>query len=288
MSELNRRSILSGAALGAAAAAVSAPAAAQAPAPAARRFAGKVVAVTGATSGIGRAAAERFAAEGAKVVFNGRRANLGAEVERGIRERGGEATYVQTDVRDPAQVQRFFQRVGELHGGKLDALANNAGTQTAAALTSETDFDDYNTMMETNVRGVWLGVQGALPLLRANGGGAIVNTASIHAFVSRPSLSLYSATKGAVMAMTRSQALELGEENIRVNAVCPGPIDTEMLRRFADTEEKRQTVAEGIYGLKRLGRAEEAAAPIVWLASEDASFVSGAAFVVDGATMAAI
>lgn len=113
-------------------------------------------------------------------------------------------------------------------------------------------------------------------------------TASIHAFASRPRLSGYSTTKGAVMAMTRGLALELGPDKIRVNAVCPGPVDTAMLRGFAKTEEARDRISTGVWGLKRLGSPEEAAGPILWLASDESTFVTGAAFVVDGGTLAAI
>lgn len=290
MTGVSRRAAIGGlAGVGAAAAGGAAGAAGAQPSeprPAAGRFSGRIVAVTGATSGIGRAAAERFAAEGAKVVFCGRREALGREVEAGIRKAGGEATYVRADVRKADEVEAFFARAVDLHGG-LDVAVNNAGMQTIGEIERETP-ENFETMMDTNVTGVWRSVRSALPRLKARGGGAIVNVASIHAFASRPRLSGYSATKGAVMAMTRSLALELWADGVRVNAVCPGPVDTPMLRGFATTDEARAKIAEGVWAAKRLGSPEEAAEPILWLASPEASFVTGAAFVVDGGTLAAI
>ena len=284
MTGFSRRAAIGGVAAGAVA--MASAASAQQARPMAGRFSGKFVAVTGATSGIGRAAAEKFAAEGAKVTFCGRREELGKEVEAGVRKAGGEATFIRADVRSDEEVEAFFRRTAELYGG-LDAAVNNAGMQTIGEIDKETP-ENFATMLDTNVTGVWRSVRSALPLLRARGGGSIINIASIHAFASRPRLSGYSATKGAVMAMTRSLALELGPDRIRVNAVCPGPVDTAMLRGFAKTEEARNRIAEGVWGMKRLGAPEEAAGPILWLASDESTFVTGAAFTVDGGTLAAI
>jgi NAD(P)-dependent dehydrogenase (short-subunit alcohol dehydrogenase family) len=259
------------------------------------RFADKVVLITGATSGIGRAAAFAFAAEGARVGFCGRRVERGREVEEAIRAAGGEATYIEADVRDPASVVAFVDGVVERYG-KLDIAFNNAGISISAPL-HEASVETWDDVQTTNVRGVWLAMQAEIPHLRANGGGVILVTSSANAVGSRPNLGIYNSTKRALVGLVQTAALEYAADNIRVNAICPGATDTEMIRRQAGMMEAPDATwntavgvwaRQNVHGFRRLASADEMAQAALSLCADEMSYLTGSAVFVDGGMTAAL
>ena len=245
-------------------------------------FAKKVALVTGATSGIGRATALAFSREGARVVVSGRREKEGHETVALIREAGGESTFVQTDVTREADVAALVRHTLSTYG-PLDVAVNNAGVEDTPASIHEQTVENYHRTMNANVLGVFLSLKHEIPAMLTNGGGAIVNMASVAGLIGFPGMAIYVASKHAVLGLTKSTALEFATQGIRINAVSPGAIETPMFDRFTEglgTEGHRHIMA--LHPMGRVGRPEEIAAAVLWLCSDQASFVTGQSLAVDG------
>jgi NAD(P)-dependent dehydrogenase (short-subunit alcohol dehydrogenase family) len=251
------------------------------------RLANKVAVITGAGSGIGRESALLFAREGARVVVADVNDDAGQAVVEELRAAGGEAVYVRADVSKGADAEGMV-RAAEQSFGRLDVLFNNAGISHARdddAVATEEEVWDLT--MNINLKGVFLGCKYGIPALRRAGGGSIINTASFVALLGAATPQLaYTASKGGVLAMTRELAVIHARENIRVNALCPGPLRTELLMKYLDTEEKRQRRLVHV-PMGRFGEAREIAQAALFLASDESSFTTGATFLVDGGITAA-
>jgi 3alpha(or 20beta)-hydroxysteroid dehydrogenase len=245
------------------------------------RLAGRVALVTGAGSGIGEAIARAFAAHGAQVVVTDVRVVPGEAVARDI---GEQAWFLPLDVRDPQAWERTVAEVTGRLGG-LDVLVNNAGAGTGGGIERET-VEGHKSVLEINVTGVWLGIRAALKAMDARGGGSVINISSIDGLVGVEGLSTYVGSKFAVTGMTRSLALELGDRNIRVNAVHPGIIETPMVRNTHERSMARLQAAVARQPIKRMGRPEEVAMAALFFASGESSFCTGASLVVDGGHIA--
>lgn len=239
----------------------------------------KIAIVTGAGSGIGAASARRFAAEGAAVVAADIRLNKAQETADAITAAGGHATAVAVNVADADSVAAMVDATVTAYGG-LDVLFNNAGTLRPGTAV-DLSVEDWDLVMGVNVRSVFLGAKYAVPVMAARGGGAIVNTASISGFHGDGGAVVYAASKAAVINLTRALAVDHAHQGIRVNAVCPGSIETPPVQRMLQNPGYRE-LNEKAHALGRLGQPEEIAAAAVWLASDQASFVTGESILVDG------
>ena len=251
------------------------------------RLENKVALITGASSGIGREAALLFAIEGASVVVADVDDKGGQETVELIQRQKGKAAYVRADVSQAADCERMVA-VAEEQFGKLNVLFNNAGIMHAQdddAISTEEKVWDIT--MNINAKGVFFGCKYGIPALRRAGGGSIVNTASFVALLGAATPQIaYTASKGAVLALTRELAVVHARENIRLNALCPGPLRTELLMKFLDTEQKRHRRLVHI-PIGRFGEAVEIARAALFLASDESSFVTGTEFLVDGGIAAA-
>ncbi|MER5302533.1 SDR family NAD(P)-dependent oxidoreductase [Streptomyces lasiicapitis] len=253
------------------------------------RFAGTSVLITGATSGIGEATARAFAAAGAHVGFCGRRAELGRKVEREIRAAGGEATYVQADVREAEQVRTFVDRIAQRYGG-IDVAFNNAGVGSAK-LPHEMTVEEWDDVQATNARGVFLALKYEIPHMLKAGRGIVICTSSSAAEQARPNGGAYTASKRAVQGIVKSAALAYGPKGIRVNAVLPGTTDTAFVRPpgIPDADWAQYKKAFGplnIDGLERMAEPDEIARAVLALASDDFPYMTGASVAVDGGSTA--
>jgi NAD(P)-dependent dehydrogenase (short-subunit alcohol dehydrogenase family) len=246
---------------------------------------GKVALVTGGTSGIGRETALQLAKAGAKVVLAGRRTEEGHAVVKEIAAAGGEARFVQADVSREDQVKRLVEETVKAFG-RLDIAFNNAGVEQSGQIT-EFSAEEYRHVFDINVLGVFLSLKYEIPAMLASGGGSIINTSSILGHIAMPGDAIYNASKHAVEGITKTVALELAGQGIRVNAVAPGAIATEMIGRFAGEEgsDSREQLAAS-HPLGRLGQAKEIAAAVLYLASDAASFTTGLSLPVDGGYLA--
>jgi NAD(P)-dependent dehydrogenase (short-subunit alcohol dehydrogenase family) len=244
-------------------------------------FENKVVLVTGGTSGIGKATAIAFARAGAKVVLSGRREKEGEAVANEIKKLGGEAAFVRADIAKDADVKSMVKFTADKFG-RIDIAFNNAGVEWVGPLDQASETE-YRRVFDTNVWGVLNSMRHEIPIMVKNGGGVIVNTSSVAGHIGFPQISIYIASKHAVEGLTKSVALEFAKQNIRINAVAPGPIVTEMWERFSG-EAKEQIIATVPVG--RVGTAEQIAAAVLYLASDAAKFTTGTSLVVDGGYVA--
>ncbi|MBC9987962.1 glucose 1-dehydrogenase [Haloferax sp. AS1] len=244
-------------------------------------FEGKVVLITGATSGIGKATALAFAEAGAKVVISGRREAKGQAVVDEAEDSGGEATFFEVDVTEEAAIEGLVDDTLETYG-RLDIAFNNAGTEHRAPV-AEAKEADYRKVFDTNVWGVLAAMKYETRALLESGGGVIINTSSVGGHVGTPGSSIYVGSKHAVEGLTKSAAQELAGQGIRVNAVSPGAIETDMLNRFVgDAEsEAAEQLADQI-PLQHIGQPTDIAQSVLWLASDAASYVTGQSVIVDG------
>jgi len=247
------------------------------------RLKGKVAIITGSTSGIGEATAILFAREGAKVVVVGRRQKEGERVVKQIRDEGGETIFVQADVSKEDQVKRMVETTISTYG-KIDVLFNNAGTMLSKKL-HETSNDEWDLVMNVDLKGVFWCSKHVVPYMKKQGGGSIVMCSSANAIVAEPDLGAYCAAKGAINALARSMALDYGPDKIRVNAICPGYIDTPLGDEYFNAQPDPAAArrkAGALHALGRMGTTMEIAYCALFLASDESSFVTGECLVADG------
>jgi NAD(P)-dependent dehydrogenase (short-subunit alcohol dehydrogenase family) len=247
-------------------------------------FAGKVALVTGGGGGIGRATAEAFAREGARVVVADRDESSGAETVRRIQEAGGEARFVPVDVTAPAAVDALIAATVAAYG-RLDFAHNNAGILGPDVRTADYPEDTWRQVLDINLTGVWLCMRAEIRQMLTQGGGVIVNTASNAGLAGFAGHAAYSASKHGVIGLTKSAAREYARKGIRVNAVCPGFTQTPMLDRSAVDNPERVARLTAAVPMNRLGTPEEVAGAVVWLCSTSAGYVTGTSIVLDGGLM---
>lgn len=248
------------------------------------QFVGKVVLVTGGSLGIGQAAAFAFAAAGAKVVIAARRIDEGEAVAECIKQAGGEASFIQTDVSKSASVQALIEQIIERYG-QLDCAFNNAGVAGAGVPTHEHSEETWDQIIDINLKGVWLCMKYELIQMLKQGKGAIVNNSSVLGFSGLGSAA-YTASKHGIVGLTRTAALEYVKQGIRVNAVCPGLIHTPLVETKLAQNPRSADHLLAAQPIGRLGRAEEVAKAVLWLCSDAASFVTGHAMAIDGGFLA--
>jgi NAD(P)-dependent dehydrogenase (short-subunit alcohol dehydrogenase family) len=247
------------------------------------RLSEKITVITGAASGIGQAAALRFAEEGAVVILADIQETAGNQAVKKIEQAGGKADFIRVNVSQPQEVESAFRQIKQRYG-RLDCACNNAGIDGDWADTLSCSQENFDRVYQVNVRGVWLCMREELQLMLEQGRGSIVNTASVagHAgFIGYPA---YTASKHAVMGLTKVAALEYAKRGIRINAVCPGIINTPLFERYSKKAPEVDYAAMEPVG--RLGQSNEIAEAMLWLCSNESSFVTGSGLVVDGGFLA--
>ena len=248
-------------------------------------FQNKVVLITGATSGIGKVSALAFAKAGAKVIVSGRRETEGQAVVAEIKAAGGEAAFVKADVAVEADVAALVAKTVETYG-RLDVAFNNAGVELTGSIVDANEAD-YRRVFDINVWGVITTMKHEIPVMLKQGGGVIINTSSVAGHVGMAGASIYVASKHAVEGLTKAAALEYAKQGIRVNAVAPAAIETDMMNRFTGGgNEEALNYMRSLHPVGRLGRAEEIANPVLFLASDAASFITGVSLNIDGGLLA--
>jgi NAD(P)-dependent dehydrogenase (short-subunit alcohol dehydrogenase family) len=246
-----------------------------------KEFDGKVALMTGGSSGIGRATALAFAREGAQVVIGDRNTRRGEETVSMIRNAGGTASFRRTDVLVAADIEALVEHAISEYGG-LDLAFNNAGIEgDVRPLVGQTEAN-YDALMDINVKGVWLSMKYEIPRMLERGGGAIVNCSSVAGVIGFPGIGIYAASKHAVIGLTKTAALEYSAQGIRINAVNPAVIDTEMADRLAAGLNMKKDDLSTLHPIGRIGQVDEVADAVLWLCSGRASFVTGHSLVVDG------
>ncbi|MCH8498819.1 MAG: SDR family oxidoreductase [Marinobacter sp.] len=248
-------------------------------------FSGKVALITGAAAGIGKATAQAFAQQGARVVLSDIDTLTGEQAAADIRASGGDVTFLACDVANEAQVRALIAETLAVYG-RLDIAFNNAGIEIEQSKLADGDEATFDRIMDINVKGVWLCMKHQLPVMQQQGGGAIVNTASVAGLGAAPKMSIYSASKHAVIGLTKSAAIEYAKQGIRINAICPAVIDTEMFRRAAASDPRKAEFAMAMHPVGRIGQASEIAAAVLYLSSDQAAFTTGIALPVDGGATA--
>ena len=242
------------------------------------RLKNKVAVVTGAASGIGLAIAERFYAEGASVVI----ADISGKETGVALKLGDRALAIHTDVTRSADIQAMLKAAVDRFGG-VDILCNNAGIDGEMHLIADFDEDNYDRIMAINLRGVFLGIKHAIPLMKSRGGGSIINTASTAGITATPGLGIYGATKAGVMQLSRSAAVEYALDKIRVNAICPAMIETPLVSHLLKTNPDDAARVLAVTPMGRVGQPREVADVALFLASDESSYVTGVSLPVDGA-----
>ena len=248
------------------------------------QFKDKVVLVTGAASGIGEAAARAFAAQGAKVVI----ADISPRGEQLKNELQAKGLQVESNICDVSQadsVKALFSFIKDTYG-RLDIAFNNAGIDIETGRMAEGAEEVFDKIMDINVKGVWLCLQQEIQMMLQTGGGAIVNTASIAGLGAAPKMSIYAASKHAVVGLTKSAAIEYAKKGIRINAVCPAVIDTSMYQRALQADEKKALAIQSLHPVGRIGKAEEVVNAVMYLCSDAASFTTGVTLPIDGGSTA--
>jgi NAD(P)-dependent dehydrogenase (short-subunit alcohol dehydrogenase family) len=245
-----------------------------------RTLENKVAVITGGTSGIGRATALAFAKAGAKVVVAGRRESEGQAVISEIKSEGGTALFVRTDVGYEAEVKALVDKTVATYG-RLDVAFNNAGVEWMGPVTEVTE-NDYRRIFDTNVWSIITSLKYEVPAMIKNGGGSIINTSSVAGHVGFPGASVYVASKHAVEGLTKTAALEFAKQGVRVNTVAPAAIETAMVDRFVGTEGDQRNYLASLHPIGRMGRVEEIADAVLFLASGAASFIIGESLKIDG------
>ena len=244
-----------------------------------------VALVTGAATGIGYAAAAAYSRTGCRVVVSDRDAERGEATAAELRKAGGDAIFIACDVSQPEQVRALHREIMELFG-RLDVACNNAGIEGEQAPTAESSLENFDRVISINLRGLFVCMQEQLKIMQKQNRGAIANLASVAGLIGFGGLPAYCASKGGVIQLTRTAALEYATSGIRVNAICPGAIKTEMIDRITHKDPETEKAFNALHPMNRMGTAEEVADTIVWITSPQAGFITGQALAVDGGMVA--
>ncbi|MBE1300322.1 MAG: glucose 1-dehydrogenase [Alteromonadaceae bacterium] len=247
-------------------------------------FAGQVVLVTGASGGIGEAASRAFAIAGAKVIMTDINPK-GELIATELRDTGLDAHFYVCDATSTDATKTLFAQIRQEHG-LVDIAFNNAGIEIETDKLGDAEENVYDKIMDVNVKGVWLCMREEINMMLEKGGGKIINTASIAGLLAAPKMSIYAASKHAVVGLTKSAAVEYARKNIRINCVCPAVIETDMYHRVAQSDPKRAAGISSLHPIGRIGQADEVVSAVMYLASEAASFTTGIAMPVDGGATA--